>query len=296
MGKRERGTGCLLKPKGCRFWAAQFYDANGKQRRVSTRKESKMEAQAFLRNLLTDKSRGIQFERKMKYEELKSALLQDYAARGNKSLIVMSDGTETIWALKAVDTYFKDWTVSNINTDAARDFAHKLSADGASNGTVNKSLALLRRMLSIAHEDGKLHVVPKIRMLKAGAARKGFLEREKFEELLSNLPPNLKPLVTFLYYCGVRLGEALQITWQQVDLDAALVRLEPDQTKNAEARIVPLPDVLVGMLKLQERGDTVFDGTNLRKDWHKACVARWPRNVNRNKRQARPAIQWSNRA
>jgi integrase len=27
------------------------------------------------------------------------------------------------------------------------------------------------------------------------------------------------------------------------------------------------------MLKMQERGETVFDGTNLRKAWHRACVA-----------------------
>jgi integrase len=175
--------------------------------------------------------------------------------------------------LKRVDDYFDGWPVAKITTDAARDFAQKLLADGCANGTVNRSLACLRRMLNIAMEDGKIRVVPKIRFLKAGQARKGFLERDKFEALLAQLPSHLKPLVTFLYYCGVRLGEALQITWQQVDLDAALVRLESDQTKTAEARTIPLPDILVGMLKMQERGETVFDGTNLRKAWHRACVA-----------------------
>jgi integrase len=34
--------------------------------------------------------------------------------------------------------------------------------------------------------------------------------------------------------CGVRLGEAKQIEWSQVDLKAALVRLEEDQTKKSE--------------------------------------------------------------
>ena len=271
--RRERGTGSLRKLKGCRYFYAQYYDANGKQRRVSTRTDSKMEAQAFLRNLLTDKSRGIEHQRKILYGELRSALLQNYRERGNKSLFVMSDGDETIWGLKRLDDYFDGWPVAKITTDAARDFTKKLLDEGCANGTVNRSLACLRRMLNIAREDGKLRNVPKIRMLKAGAARKGFLERDKFEALLVNLPAHLKPLVTFLYYCGVRLGEALQITWEQVDLDTALVRLETDQTKTAEARTIPLPDVLVGMLKLQERGETVFDGTNLRKAWQRACVA-----------------------
>lgn len=55
--------------------------------------------------------------------------------------------------------------------------------------------------------------------------------------------------------------------------DDALIRLEGDQTKNEEQRTVPLPDVLVEMLKPLPRRGNVFDATNLRKRWHKACVA-----------------------
>jgi integrase len=146
--------------------------------------------------------------------------------------------------------------------------------EGVSNDTVNGSLRLLRRMLILAHEDKKTQVVPKIRLLKGNPARKGFLAQEQFNSLVSFLPVNLKPLITFLYFCGVRLGEAEQIEWSQVDLKAALVRLEEDQTKNSEARTIPLPDVLVKMLtKIDPKEGTVFDTTNLRKAWQKACVA-----------------------
>jgi len=68
-----------------------------------------------------------------------------------------------------------------------------------------------------------------------------------------------------LYYCGVRVGEAVLIVWSQVDLKAAVIRLEPEQTKTDTARTVPLPDVPVGMLEPKE--GSVFDGTNLRKAW-----------------------------
>src|SRR5258708_23249355 len=71
-----------------------------------------------------------------------------------------------------------------------------------------------------------------------------------------------------------RVGEAEQIEWSQVDLKSALIRLEEDQTKNSEARTIPLPDVLVKMLsKIEPKEGTVFDTTNLRKAWQKACVA-----------------------
>src|ERR1700730_2906848 len=145
---------------------------------------------------------------------------------------------------------------------------------GVTNSTVNNSLKLLRRMLRIAHEDGKIQVVPKIRFYKPNGARKGFLPREKFDELLVQLPVHLHPLITFLYYCGVRLGEALQIEWSQVDLNGALIHIEDEQAKSGEARTVPLPDVLVTMLEqVSPRTGRVFTNTNLRKAWNRACDA-----------------------
>jgi integrase len=75
-----------------------------------------------------------------------------------------------------------------------------------------------------------------------------------------------------LYYDGVRLGEALQIEWPQVDLGRRIIRLH--ETKNDEPRIVPLPSVLVNMLRaLEPKVGRVFDGTNLRKEWVTACAA-----------------------
>ena len=69
-----------------------------------------------------------------------------------------------------------------------------------------------------------------MRTLRAGRKepppRKGFLARAQFEHLLSKLPANLRPLVTLLYYCGVRAGEATRIEWSQVDLRAAWIRLD----------------------------------------------------------------------
>ena len=91
-------------------------------------------------------------------------------------------------------------------------------------------------MLRIAHEDGRIQNVPKIRFLKEPAARTGFLGLKKFDELVKLLPTHLCPLVTFLYFCGVRVGEALQIEWPQVDLDARLIGLK--KTKRKMQRLV----------------------------------------------------------
>jgi integrase len=281
MPKRERGTGGLFKIKGSKNYYAQIY-RDGRPCRVSTGTDVKQEAQGFLRNLLTDADNGKAFigdVQKITYGQLRASLMQNYVERGNKSLLVHADGTEFINGLEVLDEFYgyksedePGVPVTKITTDSAREFATKRLAEGVTNSTVNNSLKLLRRMLRIAHEDGKIQVVPKIRMYKANAARKGFLPREKFAELIGNLPVHLRPLITFLYWCGVRLGEALQIDWAQVDLNNATIRLEDEQTKSGEARTVPLPDVLVTLLEQVEvKTGRVFDGTNLRKAWNKAC-------------------------
>jgi integrase len=279
--QRERGSGGLFKIPGSRFWYGQFH-RDGRKVRFSTKTDIKAEAQKELRKRMADSERGIVpvvEMRKLRYADLRAALIQNYVERGNEPLQTLRDGTETIWGLKALDEFFKfsegkGMSVAQIDTDAARKFARERLGSGLSNDTVNGSLRLLRRMLNIANEDGKLTTVPKIRMLKNGAARKGFLARPQFDTLVSKLPANLRALVTFLYYCGVRLGEACQIEWSQVDLDAGLIWLEEDQTKNSEARTIPLPDVLVDMLKkVDTKQVVVFDDTNLRKSWRKACVA-----------------------
>lgn len=272
--RRERYTGGLFKRAGSRFFYAQFY-RDGRQVRVATKTDVKEEAQRMLRKLISNNENGVVSNTELKkvmYEDLRAGLLANYMERGNKSLQTLADGEETIWGLKPLDEFFKGKSVTHITMETARKFAKARLDEGLSNDTVNGSLRLLRRMLNIAREDGKIAIVPKIRMLKNGAARQGFLARESFDKLVSNLPEHLRPLVTFLYYCGVRLGEACQIEWSQVDLDAALIRLEEDQTKNSEARTVPLPAALVDMLRELPKGGPVFDSTNIRRAWRVACA------------------------
>ena len=276
MAKRAYGTGRIYKPEGCQFFYAEWRH-NGKQYRTSTRTTSKMEAEQFLRKEIERCGIGqlpTNDIKKVTYEQLRDGLLKYAHEQNLKSLQVLSDGEETIWGMKALDEFFAGFKVPQITTTSARRFAEEREKQGIGNAAINRSLALLRQMLNLAKEDRLINDVPTIRMRKEPAPRQGFLPREKFEELLAALPPCLQPLIVFLYWCGVRLGEALQIQWNQGDLQAGLIELEPDQTKSGDARVVPLPDVLIRMLEsVEERKGPVFDGTNLRKAWHKACVA-----------------------
>jgi integrase len=288
---RANGEGGLLEVRGSRFYYAQYYQ-DGRQIRVSTRTDNKQEALAVLRKLMGDRDNGmtpVTDVKKLKYADLRQALIDSYVAQGNKSLKSKADGSESIAGLTALDDFFgfksemtdgkqvvteRGMSVAQITTDAARRFVHKRRAEGTGNAAINRSLAALRRMLRIAKRDKKIHDVPYIEFQKEPPARKGFLERKDFERLIKVLPTHLRPLVTFLYWCGCRIGETLQIEWSQVDLDARQIRLEPEQTKGDEGRIVPLSSELVNMLRdIEPKEGTVFDGTNLRKEWMEACAA-----------------------
>ena len=286
--QRGNGEGGLIL-RG-RLWWAQYY-VNGRQIRTSTKTHVKAEALAFLRKAMDSRDKGevpVNDVRKLKYADLRAALIDSYVTLGNKSLKERADGTDNIAGLAALDEFcgFKQGSdngkitvtdrgvsVTQLTSDFASRFVRERKADGVGNASINRSLAALRRMLTIAKRAKKIHDIPYIEFLKEPPARKGFLTVEKFDELIALLPTHLRPLVTLLYFCGTRIGEALQIEWEQVNLDGRTIRLEPEQTKTDEARVLPLPPSLIAMLDdVQPKSGRVFDATNLRKEWTKACA------------------------
>jgi integrase len=280
MARRAKGEGCLMRRTGSRFWWAQFYQ-DGKAVRKSTGKAVKEEALSVLRRLMGDAERGLPVtDGSLHYSDLRSALIDNYVTKGNKSLQMLPDGTETLTGLSQLDKAC-GWSptergikVSKLTTEWTRKFQRERLAEGAGPSIINRSLQALRRGLNILREDGKLAVAPKIRLLKEPSARQGFIEQAKFEELLAVLPSYLRPLAALLYYTGARRGEALLVEWEQVDLRRREITLRDSQTKTSEPRVLPLPSRVVALLQnIEPKRGKVFDATNLRVEWERAVVA-----------------------
>ena len=88
-----------------------------------------------------------------------------------------------------------------LTTDFARRFVkHRPDEGTATPQTIG--LSALRRMLTFAKRDKKIHDTPYIEFQKEPPARDRFLERSDFDRLVKALPTHFKPLVTFLYWCG----------------------------------------------------------------------------------------------
>jgi len=136
--------------------------------------------------------------------------------------------------------------VPDITSPKIEAYIEKRLEEGAANATINRELSALKRMLILGARQTpkKVDRVPYIPMLEESNVRKGFFEHAEFVALRAELPDYLKGFVTFAYKTGWRLSEITDLTWNQVDLDNGIVRLEVGETKNDEGRTVYLDDEL----------------------------------------------------
>jgi integrase len=103
----------------------------------------------------------------------------------------------------------------------------------------------------------KLYDYFKIERMKEPRGRIRWLISKDADRLIDNCSKHLKPLVTFLFYNGARLSEALYLDWQDVDLSREHVQFI--STKNGDSRGVPLHErVVADLANLEHRQGAVF--------------------------------------
>lgn len=156
------------------------------------------------------------------------------------------------------------------------------SLEAISNGSINRELAALKRMFSLAVQAGKLTWRPYIPMLEENNARQGFLDDGDFKAVRERLPSYVRDPVTFLYRSGWRISEMRALEWRDVDLPGRLVRLRPEISKNKNGRPLPLDDELLEIIQrafrdrrldceyvFQRKGRRIGD---FKKAWRTACL------------------------
>jgi hypothetical protein len=94
-----------------------------------------------------------------------------------------------------------------------REFIAERQLQEVPNATVNRSLALLRRMFRPAFQDSSLRVVPHFSMLKENNVRRGFVIPDRNTLLRDALPDYLKPVLAMGYFTGMREGKPFPSAW-----------------------------------------------------------------------------------
>ena len=208
--------------------------------RESTETTKETVARRMLRNREGDVEHGIPISPKMgrvTFEDACKDLLNDYVVNGKKTHADVKRRLDLHLATVEVDgrKVFAGRRLANITTSDIRAYVAERQRQHASNAGINRELAALKRMFSLAVKDGKLHAKPYVPLLQDNV-RRGFFERAQFEAVRDALPAPLRPVITFAYLTGWRVAsEVLPLTWGQVDWESRVVRRIREPQRIAKA-------------------------------------------------------------
>jgi integrase len=118
---------------------------------------------------------------------------------------------------------------------------------GNSAATVNRLIATLKHMFTKAVdwnmvEEGTLKKVRKVKLIPENNRRLRYLSREECEALVEQCNDHTKTIVQTALNTGMRKGEILSLTWDNVDMKHGFILL--DKTKNGERREIPINGTL----------------------------------------------------
>jgi hypothetical protein len=233
-----------------RVWHAQYF-VSSRRVRESTRTTKKSEAEQFLRLREGRAAEGrpiLPRVDRVVYDEIAADLRLHYRTTGRR------DVQEAELRLRPLDGFFAHRRVAELTTSDIRAYVAGRQADGMANGTINRELSVLRRMLRLAAKSDppKALRLPAIEFLKEAPPRAGFFERDQYAAVRRRLRPDIQVAADLAYTFGWRVrDEVLTLERRQVDLAAGTVRLDPGRTKNDDGRLVYLTPGLKAGLEAQ---------------------------------------------
>lgn len=141
-------------------------------------------------------------------------------------------------------------------------------------GTLDREVELLKRLLNYAAACGRLteNPIARVKLLRVPNVRRVVLDEEAFWRLHAKAEAWLKPILLVAFDTGMRKSEVLNLRWSQLDLEAGAVRLEAEDTKTDEPRVVYLTERVLATLAEQPRllaidRDFVFVNPATGKPW-----------------------------
>jgi integrase len=234
-------------------------------------------------------------ESKMTFEELSEWYLDQESVKFLASYEIIK------MKLNEFNKHFGSMIIADIKPVDLKNYQIKRQKEGLAPGTVDQDIGKVKTMVYMAFDNdlvggNTLRAFKKTKKtLKKGSdVRDRILSPDEFDSLMKHAKGHTKNVIATAYYTGMRRGEILNLTWDKVDLKQRLIRLEPGDTKDREARDVPICNELFEILRsmpnrIQQAGEPnivfqfrhkpVFD---IRRGLSRACKAagiKYGRNV-----------------
>lgn len=213
------------------------------QRRIvrkgfKTKKEA-LEAERYLRSVeLKEKNFGAKITIDMLYQLLKE---EDEINNRKKSYI---DTQENNYNKHIKDYFSKVDNIDKLTYEDIYQFREHLREKNAKNSekklspnTINKIIVLLKKILDVGLRKGyyKEHPVGLLKKLPIEKRKMQFWTVKEFKHFLSlfkNDEYNLELLFTVLFFTGLRLGEALALTWKDIEFSTSTIHVSKSMYVN----------------------------------------------------------------
>jgi integrase len=224
-----------------RVWWATYRDDAGRYRCESSGSTNRRVAQK-----LEDMRRAAVVEGRLRLPKSNPPTLEDYANGFLETIKDAKTNARYTSSVRNLVAFFGKAKLSQVTSERIQGFQQARLKSGVGPATINRDLAVLRRMLKLGALQRLIGYNPmsEVEFLEERKHRRQphILTFEEQARLIAVAPPHMKMLTVLITETGLRVGkEALPLKWEEVDLlnDAIHVR----QSKTAAGiRIVPLSE------------------------------------------------------
>lgn len=229
-------------------YVADYFDSGGRRHRLQVSADPR-EARDMLALLegqaVRERYLDVKPIQEVRFEEFAGQFL-DHARRHMKAW--RRYGT----SLGSLTPFFGNQRLTAIDAQSIERFKQARMAK-VTTSTVNRDLQCLRRLfnLAIVWRHAKENPVRGVKFFRERSGRIRYLTFDEYRRLLEVLPDEIQPLVKVAVNTGMRQGEILALTWEDVDFENGYASV--NDPKNDTPRKAPLnPDALDALIKWRQ--------------------------------------------
>lgn len=218
-----------------RIWWINYYDQNRRRIQESAHSTNKREAEKLHALRKSEVLRGIYRQPvRITLEEFGKRYME-YAKANKRSWLRDQQMLKPLTEFLGVDRQLTDITPPDIE-------GYKLHRrKQVSGSTVNRELALLKRMFNLAiNWDLYLasNPVRKVKFFQELNIGRRVLTEEEENKLLQNAAPFIQDIILFALNTGLRIGEIFTLLWSHVDWEKGVLNVFAPKT--GKIRVVPM--------------------------------------------------------
>ena len=142
-----------------------------------------------------------------------------------------------VFAIDRIEEYFgEDTPLENITVQSVRKYRDHRMVQGVSNGTVNIEVSTLSGIFRVQVENRALDFNPCSMVSRLPETQRDeYILWDQFQQMLE-VAGWLKPIITILYYTGMRPSEVFDLQWKEVDFSRRMIILPPARTKEGKKK------------------------------------------------------------